>query len=191
MNITKPLIALLALALVAAACGGDDAEPTTTAPMTTLAAVDTTNGGTTAPSTTSPATTTTTISLPPSPVNGIGVEDATAMERRVIAVKIDNHWNARPQSGIEQADAIYELLVEGGLTRFIALFHHSDTEFLGPIRSGRPTDPTLVKYIGAPLQISGAQPWVSGIISGYGVKILGDNGNTTFRIPTRSAPHNL
>jgi hypothetical protein len=121
----------------------------------------------------------------------MGVEDEEALERRVIAVKIDNHWKARPQSGIEQADAVYELLVEGGLTRFIALFHHSDTEYLGPIRSGRPTDPTLVKYLGAPLQISGAQPWISGVIAGYGVKLLGDNGNTTFRIGARRAPHNL
>jgi hypothetical protein len=191
VNTTKLLIALIAFALLATACGGDDAEPTTTAPLTTLASVETTAGDTTAPSTTTPGTTTTAIDLPPSPLNGMGVEDAAALDRRAIAVKIDNHWNARPQSGIEQADAVYELLVEGGLTRFIALFHHSDTEYLGPIRSGRPTDPTLVRYIGAPLQISGAQPWVSGIIAGYGVDILGESGNTTFRIRTRSAPHNL
>jgi hypothetical protein len=160
--------------------------------MTTLPQVDTTAGDAAATNTTAaPRTTTTAADLPPSPLNGLGVEEAAAMERRVIAVKIDNHWEARPQSGIEQADAVYELLVEGGLTRFIALFHHSDTEFLGPIRSGRPTDPTLVKYLGAPLQISGAQPWVSGIIANYGVDLLGDNGNTTFRIGTRRAPHNL
>jgi hypothetical protein len=121
----------------------------------------------------------------------MGVEDEAALDRRIIAVKIDNHWNARPQTGIEQADAVYELLVEGGLTRFIALFHHSDTEYLGPIRSGRPTDPTLVKYLDAPLQISGAQSWVVSVILGYDVNLLGDNGNTTFRIGTRSAPHNL
>jgi hypothetical protein len=121
----------------------------------------------------------------------MGVADAAALDRRVVAVKIDNHWEARPQSGIEQADAVYELLVEGGLTRFIALFHHSDSEYLGPVRSGRPTDPTLVKFLGAPLQISGAQPWISSLIAGYGVKLLGDNGTTTFRIGSRGAPHNL
>ena len=121
----------------------------------------------------------------------MGVEDEAALERRIIAVKIDTHWNARPQSGIEHADAMYELLVEGGLTRFIALFHHTDVEYLGPIRSGRPTDPTLVKYLDAPLQISGAQSWVVSRILGYDVNLLGDNGNTTFRIGTRSAPHNL
>jgi hypothetical protein len=183
---------LIIAALVASACGGDDATTTST-PLTTLAPVDTVAAAdTTAPTTTAAAVTTTTaVPLPPSPLNGMGVEDEAALDRRVIAVKIDNHWNARPQSGIDQADAVYELLVEGGLTRFIALFHHSDTEYLGPIRSGRPTDPTLVKYLGAPLQISGAQPWISSVIAGYGVKLLGDNGNTTFRIGSRSAPHNL
>ncbi|MCP4307352.1 MAG: DUF3048 domain-containing protein [bacterium] len=189
MNIRIPLFALVVFALFAAACGGDDATPTTEE-LVTLAPVETSAAETTAATTTTPATSTTT-TLPPSPLNGMGVEDESLLDRRAVAVKIDNHWEARPQSGIEQADAVYELLVEGGLTRFIAVFHHSDTEYLGPVRSGRPTDPTLVKYIGAPLQISGAQPWVSGVIAGYGVKLLGDNGNTTFRIQTKSAPHNL
>ncbi len=188
------MIALTAITLLATACGGD--EPTTTAAeMSTLAPVTTTVESPQATTTTraesTTTTTTTTIPLPPSPLNGMGVEDEAALERRTIAVKIDNHWNARPQSGIEQADAMYELLVEGGLTRFIALFHHTDTEYLGPIRSGRPTDPTLVKYLDAPLQISGAQSWVVGVIVGYDVDLLGDNGNTTFRIGSRSAPHNL
>lgn len=185
---------LVAVALIASACGGDDEATETTTPLTTLAPVETTAADVVADestTTSSTTTTTTTTTFPPSPVNGMGVEDEAALERRVVAVKIDNHWEARPQSGIEHADAMYELLVEGGLTRFIALFHHSDTEYLGPVRSGRPTDPTLVKYLGAPLQISGAQPWVSSIIAGYGVKLLGDNGNTTFRIGSRRAPHNL
>lgn len=181
---------LVAVALLATACGSDDATTTTT-PLTTLGDVETSTGPSSAPTTTVAPTSTTDIPLPPSPLNGMGVEDEAALDRRVVAVKIDNHWLARPQSGIEQADAVYELLVEGGLTRFIALFHHSDTEYLGPIRSGRPTDPTLVKYLGAPLQISGAQPWISSVIAGYGVKLLGESGNTTFRIRSRGAPHNL
>ena len=180
------------VAVLTASCGGDDA--TTTTAITTLAPVATTEASSTtaADTTTTVAETSTTAEpLPPSPLNGMGVADEALLDRRVIAVKIDNHWNARPQSGIEQADAIYELLVEGGLTRFIALFHHSDTEYLGPIRSGRPTDPTLVAFLDAPLQISGAQSWVTSRILGYGVNLLGDNGNTTFRISGRSAPHNL
>jgi hypothetical protein len=189
----KKLVVLTATIILATACGGDDPAPTT-AELTTLAPVETSAATTDAPATNAEpttSTTTTAVPLPPSPLNGMGVEDEAALDRRVIAVKIDNHWNARPQSGIEKADAMYELLVEGGLTRFIALFHHTDVEYLGPIRSGRPTDPTLVKFLDAPLQISGAQSWVVGIILGYDVSLLGDNGNTTFRIGSRSAPHNL
>ncbi|MCP3993857.1 MAG: DUF3048 domain-containing protein [bacterium] len=194
MNTRRALLTVTALALIATACGGDE-PATTAAELTTLAPVTTTVATTQAPATTTTQTSTTTTTtvppLPPSPLNGMGVEDEAALDRRIIAVKIDNHWNARPQSGIEQADAMYELLVEGGLTRFIALFHHTDVEYLGPVRSGRPTDPTLVKYLDAPLQISGAQSWVVGVIISYDVDLLGDNGNTTFRIQSRSAPHNL
>ena len=192
VNTHKALLIMSAVVLIATACGGDDSA-TTAEELTTLAPVSTTVATTEAAVTTTTSTTTTTteVPLPPSPLNGMGVEDEAALDRRIIAVKIDNHWNARPQSGIEQADAMYELLVEGGLTRFIALFHHTDAEYLGPIRSGRPTDPTLVKYLDAPLQISGAQSWVVGVIVSYDVDLLGDNGNTTFRIRSRSAPHNL
>lgn len=126
----------------------------------------------------------------PSPLNGLSIEDETLATRRVIAVKIDNHPMARPQSSLDQADAVYELIVEGGLTRFIALFHSSDTDYIGPIRSGRPTDPTLVKPLGGPMQISGAQSWIQSKFVSAGVKLLGE-GVATFRIPSRSAPHNL
>ena len=40
--------------------------------------------------------------------------------RRVIAFKIDNNLNARPQSGLQEADSVMEILVEGGMTRFLA-----------------------------------------------------------------------
>ncbi|MDJ0665563.1 MAG: DUF3048 domain-containing protein [Acidimicrobiia bacterium] len=195
MNTPKSLTLVAVLMLLAASCGGDETNPTVEE-LTTLAPVDTAPATTEAPetatsTTAATTTTTTTAPLPASPLNGMGIADEAGLDRRVIAVKVDNHWNARPQSGIEQADAMYELLVEGGLTRFIALFHHSDSEYLGPIRSGRPTDPTLVKFLDAPLQISGAQSWVVGVILGYDVNLLGDNGNTTFRIRSRSAPHNL
>jgi DUF3048 family protein len=185
---------LVTLAVLAAACGGGSSSSTTLTPVTTLPpeTSTTTPQTTVAPTTT---TTTTTTTLPallgtPSPLNGLGVEDDTLANRRVIAVKIDNHPKARPQSSLNQADAVYELLVEGGLTRFIALFQSSDASYIGPIRSGRPTDPTLVKPLGGPMQISGAQSWVQGKFNQAGVKLLGE-GVTTFRISSRSAPHNL
>jgi hypothetical protein len=191
------LVTLLVFTLIAAACGNgeDDAASTTTAAPTTLTTLPptTTTAAPTSTTTKPPETTTTQPQLDPertSSLNGLQVNNKTFVERRVIAVKIDNHPDARPQSGLQEADAVYELLVEGGLSRFIALFHQSDSEYLGPIRSLRPTDPTLVRYLAAPLQISGGQPWILSIARNEQVKLLGE-GDTTFRISRRRAPHNL
>jgi hypothetical protein len=174
---------ILAVAAIVFAMGGEDepvAAATTTTVVTTLPPV------TTQATTTSSTTTTTTTTLPsgpPSLLNGLPVDDETLQERRVIAVKVDNHPEARPQSGIQDAGAVIELVVEAGITRFIALFHDTDTEYIGPIRSGRPTDPTLLKPLGAVFQISGAQPWVQSIIRSDGVPFLGESSPNTFRIP--------
>ena len=109
-----------------------------------------------------------------------------------MAVKIDNHRNARPQAGLQEAEAVFELLVEGGLSRFIALFHTVDSDYVGPIRSIRPTDPTLLKSLGAPMQISGGQKWVRSLVTRLGVDYMGErSGGSTFRVTSRSAPHNL
>ncbi len=190
---------LLAFSLFAAACGGssDAAEESSTTITPATTAPTATTSTTTAAATTKAPTTTTEPEPegPTSPLNGLVIDDeslAANLERRVVAVKIDNHWNARPQSGIEQSDAMFELLVEAGLTRFIALFHHSDAEFLGPMRSGRPTDPTLIRPLNGVLTISGAQPWVQSRIVGAGVPLIGDLGAPiTFRRSFRRAPHNL
>ena len=52
--------------------------------------------------------------------------------RRVLAFKIDNNINSRPQSGIQEADAVFEILVEGGMTRFLAFFYDKVSTYLGP-----------------------------------------------------------
>jgi hypothetical protein len=127
-------LSVVAFALILAACTGANADEatTTTTPTTTTS--------TTRPTTTATEATTTTETAPgpASPLNGLPAEDPTLLDRGVMAVKIDNHWNARPQSGLQEADAVYELVVEAGLTRFIALFHDNDSDYLGPMRSGRP-----------------------------------------------------
>lgn len=182
----SPVWFFVALALVTVSCSRSAAEENTTTtapPSTTVATTTTTTASTT--------TTTTAPSVPVSPLNGLPAEDPELLERGVLAVKIDNHWNARPQSGIQEADAVYELLVEAGLTRFIALFHDNDSAYLGPMRSGRPTDPTLLLPLHATFAISGAQGWVIAQIVGAGVPIVGEVRPATFRIPTRSAPHDL
>ncbi len=187
---TKTFIVAVALAAVAAGCSSSDSTETTTstlAPTTTSEATTTTE----APTTTTTATTTTTTLPEIAPtINGLPAEEGTE-ERRVVAVKIDNHPKARPQSGIQKADAAYEILVEGGLTRFIALFHQSDSDYVGPNRSGRPTDSEVLAPLGGPFQISGAQSWVKNIFKSDGVNVVYDNGVTTFRMSHRNGPHNL
>jgi hypothetical protein len=175
---------LLVLALFIAACTAA-AETSTT--VATTQPTTTTSRPTT---TTSRATTTTTRPLPTSPINGLPVEEADLLDRRVIAVKIDNHPNARPQSGVEQANAIVEIPVEG-ITRFIALFHDTDATYLGPVRSGRPTDGKFLNPLGAVFAISGGQSWVLSGIRNEGVEIIGEVGPAMFRIGSRRAPHNL
>lgn len=56
---------------------------------------------------------------------------------RPAAVMVENHPDARPQSGLFQADIVYEALAEGGITRFLALFQSTDAREIGPVRSAR------------------------------------------------------
>jgi hypothetical protein len=183
----RATVLVLCLALVAAACGGEDAEVTTT---TTLATTTTTRAATT--TTTTRATTTTTVDIGPlSPLNGLPVDDPDSLDRRALVVKIDNHPNARPQSGLPHADMMIELPVEG-ITRFVAVMHTTDVAELGPIRSMRPTDWQVAALFDAPLVMSGGQDWVLSRNRANGAELIGDVGRpVTFRVGFRSAPHNL
>ena len=112
--------------------------------------------------------------------------------KRVIAFKIDNNINARPQSGLQEADSVHEILVEGGMTRFLAFFLDNTSKYLGPVRSARPTDPTLVRPYGGTLVVSGATDGLIPAIRDLGVPVLEEqNAPTMFRISSRKAPHNL
>jgi hypothetical protein len=126
-----------------------------------------------------------------SPLNGLPVDDPAVLDRRVLAVKMDNHPNARPQSGIQQADVVFEIVVEG-ITRFLTLWQQSDTEYFGPMRSGRPTDPHILTALNEPtFVISGAQTWVQALIRSMDVNLIGEVRPETFRVSSRFAPHNL
>lgn len=63
---------------------------------------------------------------------------AERAERRILAIMVDNQTQARPQAGIGQADVVIEVLEEGGITRYLALFLESDSAKIGPVRSTRP-----------------------------------------------------
>ena len=107
-----------------------------------------------------------------------------------MAVKVDNISEARPQAGIGEAEAVFELLVESGITRFIALFHTVDSSTVGPVRSVRPTDPHLLRHFNATMLTSGGQDWVLARFPRNGVGVIGEIGIGGFRDNTRSAPHN-
>ncbi len=185
----KSVILLFVFALLAAACSSSDAEDTTTTEASTT--TSTTSPTTTSTSSTTTSTTTPTLAPGIAPtINGLDAADDLD-DRRVIGVKIDNHPAARPQTGLNGADVVYEILVEGGLTRFIALFHQSDGSKVGPVRSLRPTDVEVMTPLGGPLQISGAANWVYAYAAKFDMKLLIEDGTTTQRDSERSAPHNL
>src|SRR5258707_6884131 len=81
--------------------------------------------------------------LPPpiAPLTGLVVaRGSPLLMRPALAVKIENTPDARPQSGLEKADIVVEEQVEGGITRFIAIFQSQDARVIGPVRSARPED---------------------------------------------------
>jgi hypothetical protein len=178
------LARLVAVGLLVSACSVADVADTTTSLPTTTSSTTSTTTSTSAP-------TTTTDDRETSLVNGLPVDDPNLLDRRVLAVKIDNHPRATPQSGIDQADMIVEVLVEG-ITRFITIWHESDVDYLGPMRSGRPTDAYLLPAFNHPtFAISGGQAWVQNLITSFDTSLIKELSEGTFRISSRSAPHNL
>jgi peptidoglycan hydrolase-like protein with peptidoglycan-binding domain len=125
-----------------------------------------------------------------SPVNGL-IMPSNANNSIVIGIKNDNNVRARPQSGPQNADAVFEVLVEGGMTRFINIFYESDTTYHGPIRSARPTDPTVLRPLDGVLVASGATGGLIPEIIDMGVPVITDRRPDYFRISSRKAPHNL
>ncbi|MFI6334107.1 DUF3048 domain-containing protein [Streptomyces sp. NPDC050535] len=76
----------------------------------------------------------------------------------VLAVKIDNVRDARPQTGLEAADIVYAEQVEGGLSRLMAVYATKLPKVVGPVRSARESDLELLRQFDEPtLAFSGAQ----------------------------------
>jgi hypothetical protein len=114
-------------------------------------------------------------------------------DRPALVVKIDNVDAARPPEGINQADIVFEELVEGGLTRLAAVFHSRDVETVGPVRSVRSTDVGLLPQLNKPLfASSGGNP---GVRAELADSPLVDVGHTElpdlYRRTNRRPPHNL
>jgi hypothetical protein len=110
-----------------------------------------------------------------------------------LAVKIENTPEARPQAGLDEADVVYEEVVEGGITRFWAVFDSRIPSTVGPIRSVRALDPDLVAPLHAVVAYSGGtDPNVVGIRAATNTWVDETNaGSAFYRTPDRLAPHNL
>jgi hypothetical protein len=171
--VTRTLALVAALAVALAACGGGgDADKAGAKP---------------APSTTKPAPTAT------APLTGLPDPDGAAQGRPVLSVKIENTPQSRPQSGLEVADVVWDEVVEGQITRLLAMFQSRSTDTVGPIRSVRLTDPSIVWPVGGIFAYSGGAPTIVKAIQQAPVKLVDEisAGAAMFRDPDRRAPHNL
>ena len=84
---------------------------------------------------------------PTCPLTGTPAPHGEVPHRPVLAVKVENTPDAYPLAGLQSADVVYEELVEGGITRFMALYQCGDAKQVGPVRSARTTDPkVLIQY---------------------------------------------
>jgi len=93
------------------------------------------------------------------PLTGLLPSDASLMERRPLAIKVANYPRyVRPQSGLTLADSVFEYYIEAGLTRFIAVFYGNDSEWVGPVRSGRYFDEHVQRMYHAYLVFKFADP---------------------------------
>lgn len=125
------ILTIVAIAINSSACQSNTDEQTTTSKTQTMTETTT--------------TTTTTESTTPipgdgevySPLNGTIITEE-ASQKRPLTVMMDNMNKARPQAGLIDADIIYEALVEGRITRYMAVFQSTMPQLIGPIRSARP-----------------------------------------------------
>ncbi|MDQ4070254.1 MAG: DUF3048 domain-containing protein [Actinomycetota bacterium] len=173
MRPSRPLIASVVALLVLVACGGGDGgDRPVPAPTTTLP--------------------------PIAPLTGLPLTEQARLARPALVVKIENAPASRPQSGLDAADVVFEEIVEGGITRFLAVFHSTDAELIGPVRSLRPSDPDVAAAFGGLFAYSGGIPsFIEGLrrapgITDVGVDRLDEGPDKPYtRRPGRPAPNNL
>lgn len=128
------------------------------------------------------------------PLTGEDVEVAS-LGHPSLAAKIDNNSSARPQVGLERSDLVFEELVEGGQTRYVAVWHSDIPEEIGPVRSIRPMDPDIISPFGGMVAYSGGQYQfvvlmqntnVRNAIHGYS-----DMDDIMYRTRSKPSPHDV
>lgn len=171
-------VALALAATLSGACGGGDKDPAPTAKdeptTTTEAPVAVPAGG-------------------GAPLTGLAADPAKTA-RPALIVKIDNAPKGRPQAGINQADVVVEEGVEGGITRFAAIFHSQDVAEVGPVRSARSTDIAIASELNRPLfAYSGANAAFQALVEKAPLVNVGQNARpgAYFRKKGRPDTYNL
>lgn len=182
---------LLVVLLFIVACGGDDEA---TSSSTTV------DGGPSTLSDETTTTSTTTTTMAPVavdeaswPLTGLPSGDEDVLAAPVVIAKIDNTPSARPQLGLEDADIVFEVLVEGGVARLLAVFQSNIPVEIGPVRSGREVDPKIIEPFGAMMAYSGGQDFIvsriRAVSADVGLPRLGDAAY--YRAPDRPAPYDV
>lgn len=158
-----------------------------------VAAVGACANGTDKPASTIAKVSTTLPPPPPSaPLTGLPGGPGVDLERRPLAVKIDNSPGAQPQAGLDHADLVYEEVVEGGMTRFMAVFQSEDADPIGPVRSVRPVDIDLARWLADPVLVfSGGAGVVIEEVRRSGLTWLDEDSGVLRDDPDRRAPHDL
>ncbi|MDR7382703.1 DUF3048 domain-containing protein [Promicromonospora iranensis] len=180
-TVVRATAAALAMVLALAACGPDRPEEPEPTPTTTVdAPVRGDRNG------------------PPKPDVPLvwpltGVRTEKVENRPAVSVKIENAVEARPQRGLVEADIVWEEVVEGGITRFVATYHSKIPDAVEPVRSVRPMDPAIVAPLDGILAFSGGQgPFIAAIEREGTQTVIMDDGDPGFtRDPGRVAPHNV
>lgn len=188
---------LLTLILVLSAC-----QKSTSVTSTTTKPSSTQTKTKTQPTTqkTNPSSTSTTTATPtPAPTKPQKVYPLTGLpakgpiNNRVFGVMINNYYLARPQSGLQKADIVYEVLTEGRITRFLALFQSQKPNIIGPVRSMRPYFAKLDEGYGGIYSALGWSPQAQALLKKGGIDYiqgLFHDGTWFYRVNFRKAPHN-
>jgi len=127
------------------------------------------------------------------PLRGTLAEAATLVHPS-LAVKIDNHVDARPQIALNRADIVFEELVEGGITRYVGVWHSDVPDEIGPVRSIRPMDPDIITPFGGLVAYSGGQEQFVAMMEDTPVVNLVfdyDDTGLFWRADERPGPHDV
>lgn len=191
-----PLV-VCAITVLGACGGGSSADPSVTTPDTAPVSPLPPTVAPTAPAPTSTelATTTTAEPIPVFPLTGLPVTDGNtlAILRPAVVAKIGN-YDSHPQIGMNQADIVFEEIINDSVSRFAAVFQSQGADLVGPIRSGRLQDVDLLSSLNAPiLAWSGGNGTVTREIDASSLVNMSPNhcGSACFRVDFDKAPYNL